>query len=200
MEEEEQDEKKLRITQDLAALRRFLTVAESNGHCDSTLDEILRVFKESVPPEHPSLRRENSIDRTPHVALLFSNPLVCENESGGYVPLDSIPYESEKNILFKAMMESGRAVTYFEEQASVESFRAVLDRGCRVLHFVGHGIQGENKDRDGLLVEGDCGRALEMDVETLSKLLRRRGKSSRSLRLVFVSSCHSQEVGQFFLG
>ena len=199
MEEEEQDEKKLRITQDLAALRRFLTVAESNGHCDSTLDEILRVFKESVPPEHPSLRRENSIDRTPHVALLFSNPLVCENESGGYVPLDSIPYESEKKILFKAMMESGRAVTYFEEQASVESFRAVLDRGCRVLHFVGHGIQGENKDRDGLLVEGDCGRALEMDVETLSKLLRRRGKSSRSLRLVFVSSCHSQEVGQVFL-
>ena len=124
---------------------------------------------------------------------------MCEIESGEYFPLESIPYESEKKILFKAMKESARAVTYFEEKASVESFRAVLDRGCRVLHFVGHGIQGENKDRDGLLVEGDCGRALEMDIETLSKLLRRRGKSSRSLRLVFVSSCHSQEVGQVLL-
>ena len=177
------------------ALRRFLTAAESNGHCDSTWMR----FCSRSSTRHPSLKRENSIDRSPHVALLFSNPLVCEIESGEYFPLESIPYESEKKILFKAMKESARAVTYFEEKASVESFRAVLDRGCRVLHFVGHGIQGENKDRDGLLVEGDCGRALEMDVETLSKLLRRRGKSSRSLRLVFVSSCHSQEVGQVFL-
>ena len=51
MDEMEEDEKKLRITKDLAALRRFLTAAESNGqYCDSTLDEILRVFKKSVPP------------------------------------------------------------------------------------------------------------------------------------------------------
>jgi len=184
---------------DIAALRRFLAAAETCGDESVALDQIIRVFKECVSLEHPSLKRESSIpDRVTHIAILFSSPLVYETTKRELKALDSIPHELEKRNLFSAMTESGRQVTYYEENASVESFRAILDRGCRVLHFVGHGVLGDETDGDALLVEGDCGRALEIDIKTLSKLLMRTD-SSVSLRLVFVSSCHSQEVGQVFL-
>ena len=59
---------------------------------------------------------------------------------------------------------------------------------------------GDQKNNDGILVEGQCGRAVEIDVDTLSRLLRTEDRASTaSLRLVFVSSCHSQEIGEVFI-
>ena len=64
--------------------------------------------------------------------------------------------------------------------------------GCRVLHFTGHGMPGY------VTFEDDNGAMFLLNATGLRELFE-VGGGAEGVKFVFVSACHSQDVGQAFV-
>jgi hypothetical protein len=96
-----------------------------------------------------------------HIGFLIAEPLCIQNPDGSLAATDPVDWRSEKKLIIKALVEANRSVKVRFDVGTVDSMRvshpvccgisqdvpaasvsnvqALLDHGCEVLHFSGHG-------------------------------------------------------------
>ena len=82
---------------------------------------------------------------------------------------------------------------YASDFATTEKMRDTLTRGCRALHFSGHGHP------TSLYFEDGRGGLQIIDKERLKRLLQAGSGGPLTLDFVFVAACHSHETGLAFV-
>lgn len=89
-------------------------------------------------------------------------------------------------------------VGYIRENASIEKLVNWLQIGVEFIHFSGHGVKvkEENEKSDYLIFEDSDGGSYNLSTKELKELLK---KMKKSLKFVFVASCHSKQIGEVFL-
>lgn len=110
-----------------------------------------------------------------NMGVLIAEPLCARHPSGGLVPLEPVDWKSERKVILKALADSNRAVKVRFDVGTTDALRVrwrpvfpacllsgcgavcvwvqtLLDFGCEVLHFSGHGGIDPN---DYILLEND---------------------------------------------
>ncbi|OQS00034.1 hypothetical protein THRCLA_06295, partial [Thraustotheca clavata] len=133
------------------------------------------------------------------IAVLHASPFLLRLPDHRLLPLPELNIRHEQRCLHKIFSESKRALKTTLGVMTVDSLREALDRNVQVLHFSGHGgmISGAS---NALVFEDPSANGLGqlVDVNILGSILR-AGCTATCLKLVFVSSCHSREVGKVFI-
>ncbi|KAF0698105.1 Aste57867_11256 [Aphanomyces stellatus] len=126
------------------------------------------------------------------IAILHASPFLLRLPDSRYLPLPELNIKQEQHRLHRIFADANRALRTIHGVMSVDTLRQVLDRNVSVLHFSGHGRT------DALIFEdaNATGLGHVVDAATLRSLLC---LPAPSLKLVFVSSCDSRQVGQVFL-
>jgi hypothetical protein len=125
----------------------------------------------------------------PRFTHLHSSPLVQLSATGAPVAVDLLDVQTEVRVLKQCLAESGKKASWRSECATCQSFCASLSYGCQVLHLTGHGLEGK------VIFENAKGQAHILTSEELQQLLLAGGKG---IRVVFVSTCHSESIGRIF--
>jgi hypothetical protein len=125
------------------------------------------------------------------LAILYSAPLVWQDENGALHPIDLLDFAAERYWLFDSLNEAGRAIEVRVEAATADNLRTLVTLGCRALHYSGHGHE------DFLAFEDGRGATYELDPAKLQQLFAAGG--TRGVQLVFVSACHSRRAGEAFV-
>ncbi|EQC27337.1 hypothetical protein SDRG_14861 [Saprolegnia diclina VS20] len=133
------------------------------------------------------------------IAVLHASPFLLRLPDNRLLPLPELNIRHEQRSLHKIFHESKRALRTMQGVMTVDSLREVLDRDVQVLHFSGHGGVVASGP-DALVFEDPHATGLGqlVDAHHLSSILR-AGCASTSVKLVFVSSCHSADVGRVFI-
>lgn len=104
--------------------------------------------------------------------------------------IDMLDIKQEQRDLCDALENSGRAVRFQSQIATVRAFEDMFVRGCRVLHFSGHGTE------QFLALEKDSlGEVAKADEKIFERLIDVHGAR---VRLVCLSACHSEKFGRMF--
>lgn len=106
----------------------------------------------------------------------------------------ALDIDTELGVLGRGLRATSRKLSLRVMCATTTNLSMAVVLGCTVLHFSGHG-----EDVDGLAFEDGHGAAHMLNAATLSKLLRPHHAASTPIKLVVVSSCHSQRVAQAFI-
>ena len=106
----------------------------------------------------------------------------------------ALDIERELELMRASLQETSRAVTVRVMCATIRNLSVAVMLGCQVLHFTGHG-----EDRTGLAFEDGQGRAHMLDADKLRSLLS-PGHGDTPIKLVVVSSCHSERAAEAFVG
>eukprot|EP00752_Nemacystus_decipiens_P002493 g2344.t1 len=97
-------------------------------------------------------------------------------------------------MIRKKLQESGRQIRFRAVVAKATQLRELLNSGCRMLHYTGHG------NTEFLAFESNqerlCGVMEPLHVERLKNLFQAGGVRTD---LVFISSCYSENCGQAFV-
>jgi hypothetical protein len=143
------------------------------------------------------------------IAYLFSHPLV-HGDAHAALEGGALDLEGERRTLRASLTEADRAVRVRFDAATVDSLRALMTHGTKVLHYSGHGFE------NALALENGRG-ALHpaFTVDKLSALFSAGGGGSHSrgaddgadsgtastsgVQLVFVAACNSEYVGRAFV-
>ncbi|RHY62501.1 hypothetical protein DYB30_001032 [Aphanomyces astaci] len=178
------------------AILSVLDAAPSSSDRSDLLSDTMSLL--SVDPSAP---HEHSLHTDLDVAVLHASPFLLQLPDKRYVPLPELNIKQEQHRLHRIFSDSNRALRTIHGVMSVDTLRKVLDRNATVLHFSGHGGGGVGDGQQDFLVFEDCnatGLGHLIDSPTLQSILC-SGLPSPSLKLVFVSSCHSRQVGEVFL-
>lgn len=122
------------------------------------------------------------------IAFLFSSPLVLQGSSGKIKGSISLNLKSEKNIFLECIEESNREIDIKYITGTFENFIDVLEKGCLVLHFSGHG------HKSGLTFEKEPGMANFILKERLCDTIIYKAKIVP--KLIFIGCCYSADTGQ----
>ncbi|ETV98089.1 hypothetical protein H310_09372 [Aphanomyces invadans] len=182
------------VQKQACAILSVLDAASSSDRSDNMSDTM------SLLSLDPSVTFEQTMTTDLDVAVLHASPFLLRLPDKRYVPLPELNIKQEQHRLHRIFADSNRALRTVHGVMSVDSLRKVLDRNVTVLHFSGHGGGANEADQDFLVFE-DCnatGLGHLIDSTTLQSILC-SGLPTPSLKLVFVSSCHSRQVGEVFL-
>ncbi|EQC34158.1 hypothetical protein SDRG_08366 [Saprolegnia diclina VS20] len=111
-------------------------------------------------------------------------------------PIEILDVKEERRLLLQCLQECNKQVCWRSEVADVHTFRKVISYGCRALHFSGHGVPGK------VIFENGTCEAHFLSQQELKTLLLAgvQGTSpENTMRLVFVSACHSESVAEAFV-
>ena len=117
-----------------------------------------------------------------------------------------IDYDREFKEIKNALECTKTKMNYYKTCAWSDNLTSVLLRNPKVLHFSGHGVKNTVKDigteaalrqgqGDFLVFENKVGWAELVSEKMLGELLK---QCKTDIDLVFVSSCHSEWVGDIF--
>ena len=121
------------------------------------------------------------------LAVLYSAPLAWQSQ-----PIDTLDFETERDLLFDSLTDAGRAIEARVEAATADNLRLLVTLpGCRALHYSAHGHP------DLLAFEDGRGGLHPMPPDLLRALFAAGG--TQSVQLVFVSACHSRRAGEAFV-
>lgn len=149
---------------------------------------------------------------TARVMFLYSNPLFHKyhRDSRGrpkVEEMDELDINVErrkiKAIIKDVCRDRRCCIRWAEQVATVPNFNKALQRGCQVLHFTGHGLpaappSGTSAGHEAMLTfENDVGEMFPISGATLTKLFETNDRHTQ-VRCVFVSACHSGDVGKAF--
>ncbi|OQR94502.1 hypothetical protein ACHHYP_01246 [Achlya hypogyna] len=110
-------------------------------------------------------------------------------------PIEILDVKEERRLLLQCLQECGKQVRWRSEVADVHTFRKVISYGCRALHFSGHGVPGKV-----IFENGNCEAHFLSQKELKTLLLAGvQGSPENTMRLVFVSACHSESVAEAFV-
>jgi hypothetical protein len=131
------------------------------------------------------LREKQPLERVLRVLVVVSNPLDIPD----YLVLNT---EREQEVILAALDKlqgKGLLDLDFCEDAALDTIQDYLsEQDYDILHFTGHGVFSEEKERGELLLEDERGNKVEVANTDIADLLRNVG---RSLRLVVLSACQS---------
>mmetsp|Transcript_53871 Transcript_53871/g.126293 ORF Transcript_53871/g.126293 Transcript_53871/m.126293 type:complete len:727 (+) Transcript_53871:76-2256(+) len=139
-----------------------------------------------------SFLRVSSQDNCKEVYCLFASPL-------GH---PAINVRSEVETIQEAFEESGSGARLNVGVATVQSLSKLLtlaksQKGL-VLHLSAHSIRSDKGDV-GLVLEDSCGKAHVLWKKRLEEILGMKESGLRSVSLLFLSTCWSQELAQVFV-
>lgn len=143
----------------------------NNTYNDSTQDK----YRSSIP--------QMFYEEDMNIAILQTNPI--HNEMGSALALN-VEQLKLKRIIFRQRL----AIKVFFGVLTSKCLMNCISRGVRVIHISGHGPP-EKK----LKVEDNHGRLHDITAESIKDAIL---KSDNELKLVFVSTCYSQNVAQAF--
>lgn len=124
------------------------------------------------------------------ITVLFSGPLVYRNASGRLEPIrDSPNFRVERDMLTQCIKEAKRDITLNFDVATSDRLQVAATKRSGCLHISGHGHP------ECLVFEDGAGGAHFLETGVLRDLLPFR----ETFKLVFVSACHSESIGQQFL-
>ncbi|CAM9759163.1 unnamed protein product [Ectocarpus sp. 6 AP-2014] len=132
--------------------------------------------------------------RSQLLGYVYSSPLVSRGEDGRRERMDQLGTSEELKMIRMKLSESGRQIRFRSEVAKPSNFRELLNSGCRMLHYTGHGSNEflafeSNDDRM-------CGIMEPLHVGPLKNLFQAGGVRTE---LVFISSCSSEASGNAFV-
>ena len=131
------------------------------------------------------------MDAPIRLAMLYSSPLIWQDEKGQIHPIELLDFKREKDIISKSLMQTGISIEIRSDFATADNFRAMVLLGCQALHFSGHGLPGVLAFEDGR------GGAHLIEADLLRELFEAGGPSG--IQMVFVSACHSRQIGEAFV-
>jgi len=128
------------------------------------------------------------------LTVLFSAPLVWRDaETNAYHPIEMLDFKLEKSLLWKCFSEASRNIDLSFDNATTDRLQAVMTKGCRFLHFSGHGHPNYLTFEDG------SGGIHWFSVDQLTALIPGGLEGGKPpFDFVFVSACHSALVGDAF--
>lgn len=129
----------------------------------------------------------------PTVKYLFASPLVRVTDRGEVQSMPRLDVAGEVRSLWEVAAASKHPMSLETEVATVETLRTtLLSSQNLVLHLSTHGFPG------GLILEDCVGKAHTLALRQLRDLLQAHVNPLR-VKLVFLNSCHSFELGHLFL-
>ena len=131
------------------------------------------------------------MDAPIRLAMLYSSPLIWQDEKGQVHPIELLDFKREKDIISKSLKQMGISIDIRSDFATTDSFRTMVLLGCQALHFSGHGLPGVLAFEDGR------GGAHLIEADLLRELFQAGGPSG--IQMVFVSACHSRQIGEAFV-
>jgi CHAT domain-containing protein len=118
----------------------------------------------------------------PKILVLFSSPLVDENNS----PINTLDIQAEREAIVKELSECNRQITLKFDFATVDTLSSLMKEHFDILHFSGHGSKEYLAFEDG---EGGC---QPVDGNLLSKII---GIGS-PFNLAIISACYSESLAK----
>lgn len=130
------------------------------------------------------------------IAAIFANPLVIV-ANGKVTPMPLLDWEAERKLLCRSLREAGGLAKLTFSHATTDVLRTVITKGCRVLHYSGHG------NSNFLSFEDGAGLFHPLENERLKHLFAAGAGDSAAgnpkPKLVFVSACSSRKAAEAFL-
>ena len=130
------------------------------------------------------------------IAAIFANPLVIV-QNGKITPMPLLDWETERTLLCRSLREAGGLAKLTFSHATTDILRTIITKGCRVLHYSGHG------NSNFLSFEDGAGLFHPLENERLKHLFAAGAGDSAAgnpkPKLVFVSACSSRKAGEAFL-
>ena len=144
--------------------------------------------------EQEEIERQKSwLEKDLHIAILQTNPMI-EAGDGGNLALNN-----ERQRLEDIFHKTSRGLHFFFGVLTNESLIRCITRGVQILHISGHGPHAK-----ALEVEDKFGNAEHLSAAKIKEAIEEgthQGSASKKhggLKLVFVSTCHSEWVAQSF--
>lgn len=134
--------------------------------------------------------------RRDRLTVFQAGPLVQrDKETDELQPIERLDFDKEREVLVESLSEAASAfdaeIEIEFETATVDRLAAFLGKGeGEILHFSCHGDAGH------LCIEDGCGGAQFIKVEDLKQLM---AAGRGSIRMCFVSACHSEAAGRAFV-
>jgi hypothetical protein len=126
------------------------------------------------------------------VYFLQASPLVYPiDEAGNLHPFDKLAHDKETALISRCFKEADRDIDLTFDKATSKALLKAVDRHCSCLHYSGHGYQKH------LAFENGKGGPYWLGVENLRDLVKRT--NGAPFKLVFVSACDSEDVGNTFV-
>ena len=141
----------------------------------------IRIFEEEEEP--------------PTLVTLFSVPLAYRDGSGKLTAMETLDYETERDLLWQCFCEASRDICLRFGFATTDRLRTEVTKKVRALHYSGHGAETFLSFEDGR------GGLQVLETDNLRRLCEAGKKAlngTSSLEFVFVSACHSKFVGEAF--
>jgi hypothetical protein len=108
-----------------------------------------------------------------------------------------LDWETERTLLCRSLREAGGLAKLTFSHATTDILRTIITKGCRVLHYSGHG------NSKFLSFEDGAGLFHPLENERLKHLFAAGAGDSAAgnpkPKLVFVSACSSRKAGEAFL-
>ena len=127
---------------------------------------------------------------------LYASPIIDkQNEVEINKPIN---YRMEIKKLIKLFNESGKAFNCLFECANELTFREVLKKKTKILHISSHGVIDDKNQKYKLILE-ENGKQQILEYDILEKIIKTNKNNLKNIDLVFLSTCHSQQLGELFL-
>jgi len=128
------------------------------------------------------------------ITVLFSAPLVWRDSEDDFHPIEQLDFAREKSLLWQCFSEASRNIDLSYDNATTDRLQAVMTKGCKALHFSGHGHP------HSLTFEDGSGGIHWFSVDQLKALISGGMEEGKPpFGFVFVSACHSALAGQTFV-
>ena len=136
----------------------------------------------------PMQRHKTWLEKDLHIAVLQTNPILVGD--GG-----SLALNAERKRLEDIFCRTSRGLKFFFGVLTKDSLIRCIQRGAQILHISGHGPHAK-----ALEVEDKFGRADRLSAAKIKEAIEKGSASKKhgGLKLVFVSTCHSEWVAQSF--
>ena len=138
-------------------------------------------------PLNVEKRKKGKLDQAISMLVVISSPMNLPE----HMVLNT---EKEQEVILEALDRLHRERKLdidFVDDASLDTIQDYLsEKDYHILHFTGHGLFDENKDKGFLLLEDSQGRMENVENERIATILQRY----KTLRLVVLSACQSAKA------
>ena len=96
-------------------------------------------LEERRPSQSPNAISYQARQSWPSICVLFAAPLAWQDEFGQQFPVDTLDFETERELLRLCLQRAKRAINLRFNFATTPQFIEEVTRGCKVIYLSGHG-------------------------------------------------------------
>ena len=158
----------------------------------NSINEMKAKIKELEEKNNSFKNNNKNID----LYFLYASPIVNKynfNYIESYAPIN---YRKEIRILYNLFKKSGKEFNCIFECANKKELINAIIKQPKILHISSHGLF--NSKREYSLILEEKGVFEEIKQDELKEILSRFSEQLKNIDLVFVSSCYSKTLGEYF--